>query len=173
MPFGCKNAGMTFQRLLERVLAGLLYDDVYVYIDNILVTGMSWHAHLDKLRAVFERLRQAKLKLRLKKCDFGKSETDYLGYLVNAEGIKINPKKFEKICDFPVPSTKKQIRRFLGMCNYYSKFIWHYSDYAHCLHALTRKNSSFFVDRGLSKIIRIFQTGVVHCPSIKISGLFI
>lgn len=143
MPFGLKNAPMTFQRLLERVLAGLLYDNVYVYIDDILVTGSSWAEHLSKLRAVFYRLRAANLKLKLKKCDFGKIQTDYLGHLVNADGIKVNPNKVEKVQNFVPPTSKSGVRRFLGMCNYYAKFIWRYSDYAQVLHSLTGKNADF------------------------------
>ncbi|MCP3667673.1 MAG: hypothetical protein GY696_35150, partial [Gammaproteobacteria bacterium] len=167
MPFGCKNAGMTFQRLLERVLAGLLYDGVYTYIDDILVTGSTWSSHVAKLRAVFDRLRQAKLKLKLKKCDFGKPETDYLGYLINADLIGVNPKKLEKVCNFLVPNTKKQIRRFLGMCNYYSKFIWNYSDYAQPLHALTQKNAAFEWTENCQKSFEYFKQALCAAPVLR------
>ena len=97
MPFGLKNSAFSFQRLMERVLNGILYKSCMVFIDDVLIIGKTWEEHLQNLRLVFERLASANLKLKLKKCDFGKSQVEYLGFVVTPEGVKVNSSKIDKI----------------------------------------------------------------------------
>ena len=87
MPFGLCNTPATFQRLMETVLAGLVRTCCVVYLDDILVVGRTVEEHLDNLKKVFERLQEAGLRLKLKKCYFLREEVEYLDHVVSADGI--------------------------------------------------------------------------------------
>ena len=105
MPFGASNAPATFQRLMENCLGDLNLSWCVVYLDDIIVFGKSPDELLDRLKGVFEKLRQANLKLKPSKCTFFKQEISYLGHRVSKNGIATDPKKVEvvKIGQFPKP----------------------------------------------------------------------
>ena len=140
MPFGLKNAPATFQRLMANVLAGLPQRVCMDYIDDILVVGQTFEEHLENLRTVLQRLREAGLKLKPSKCDLLKTEVQYLGYVVSADGIKIDPRKTQAVRDFPVPKNVRSLREFLGLTSYYRRFIDGYSRMAKPLYQLTKKD---------------------------------
>ena len=99
--------------------------------------------HLKHICIIFDKLRQYNLKLRLKKCSFHKSETNYLGFVISEEGIKPDQKKIEAIRSLPVPACVKEVRSFIGMCSYYKRFIPNFSQIAEPIIALTRKYVHF------------------------------
>ena len=121
MPFGLKNAAQAFQRLMDTTLRGL--DFVFVYLDDILVASKSKQEHLDHLRQVLERLQTAGLTINLAKCQFGKSAIDFLGHRVDKHGATPLPTKVEAIKNFEKPTTIKGIQEFVGMINFYHKFV--------------------------------------------------
>nr|VZI14922.1 unnamed protein product [Spirometra erinaceieuropaei] len=123
MPFGLRNATQTFQRLIDQVLRGL--DFVYAYIDDLLVASSDTAEHEIHLRQLFERLDSYGVIINAAKCDFGVPSLTFLGHVVDSEGIKPVPDKFSAISTFPVPTTISQLRRFLGMVNYYHRFLPH------------------------------------------------
>ncbi len=147
MPFGVRNGPMVFQRLMERVLAGILYKKCFVYLDDVLLVGITFEEHLQILRQVFERIRQAGLKVKLRKCVFAAPKVPYLGHIVGRDGIRVNPEKVKAIKEnYPnerPPANRIEILRFLGMCGFYSKFIRGYSDLADPLHKISGKKSQF------------------------------
>lgn len=143
MPFGLTNAPATFQRLMEGVLRGLTRKSCLVYIDDILVTGETFSQHLENLRAVFQRLRDANLRLKFKKCKFAELEVDYLGHVVSEVGLSTDPHKVEAIRNFPVPRDLKSLRSFLGLAAYYRHFIPCFSRIATPMYALTKKDVPF------------------------------
>nr|VZI42314.1 unnamed protein product [Spirometra erinaceieuropaei] len=112
MPFGLRNATQTFQRFIDQVLRGL--DFVYAYIDDLLVASSE-----------FERLDSFGVVINAAKCEFGVPSLIFLGHEVNSDGIKPVPEKVSAISTFPVPATINQLRRFLGMVNYYHRFLPH------------------------------------------------
>ena len=140
MPFGLKNVPATFQRLMANVLAGLPQRVCMDYIDDILVVGQTFEEHLENLRTVLQRLREAGLKLKPSKCDLLKTEVQYLGYVVSADGIKIDPRKTQAVRDFPVPTNVRSLREFLGLTSYYRRFVDGYSRMAKPLYQLTKKD---------------------------------
>ena len=121
MPFGLRNAGNTFQRLMDRVGAGL--DFIFIYIDDILVASPDLESHLDHLRQVFERLKEFGLVINPAKCSFGQSSVDFLGHKVSASGVTPLTKHLDAISAFPPPGDRQQLQRFLGMINFYRRFV--------------------------------------------------
>nr|VZI16988.1 unnamed protein product [Spirometra erinaceieuropaei] len=123
MPFGLRNATQTFQRFIDQVLRGL--DFVYAYIDDLLVASSDAAEHEIHLRQLFERLDSYGVIINAAKCEFGVPSLIFLGHEVNSNGIKPVPEKVSAISTFPVPTTISQLRRFLGMVNYYHRFLPH------------------------------------------------
>ena len=121
MPFGLKNAAQTFQRFMDQVLRGL--DFSYVYIDDILIASATAEEHQHHLRLVFERLAHHGLIINPQKCVFGASSVYFLGHLVDSNGIHPLPSKVQAIMDFPQPQSRRQLRTFLGLINFYHRFI--------------------------------------------------
>ena len=143
MPFGLCNALATFQRLMSTVLVGLVPETCLVYIDDIIVMGRSFEEHLTNLGKVLQRLREAGLKLKPQKCYFLKDRVEYLGHIVSAEGVGVDPRKTQAVREFPQPLNLKALRSLLGLASYYRRFIPKFSSVAAPLHALTRKNTQF------------------------------
>ena len=112
MPFGLTNAPATSQRLMEIILNGLAPDCCMVYLDDILVFSKTFEEHPDNLREVFQRLQQAGLCLKPKKCSSIQHSVDYLGYIVPTEGTTTDSKKVNAILDFPVLQDVKGLRLF-------------------------------------------------------------
>ena len=139
MPFGLCNAPATFERLMETVLVGLVWDTCLVYMDDIITFGPSFKVTLDRLRVIFSRLRGANLKLKPKKCQMFRTQVEYLGHEVSAEGIRPSPNKVRSLHSWAMPETLTEIRSFLGFCSYYRRFISQFSAIAAPLIALTRK----------------------------------
>ena len=144
MPFGLCTAPATFQRLMEKVLKGLQWRICVVYLDDVVVFGRTWIELLSRLREVLHRLRLAGLKLKAKKCDFGRQKVAFLGHVVSAEGVSTDPDKVQQVQEWPPPINLKQVRAFLGLTSYYRKYIHGYADIARPMHDLTRKDEPFF-----------------------------
>jgi hypothetical protein len=115
MPFGLKNAPACFQRIMDLVLAGLLWEEVLGYIDDIIIFSRTWESHLATLEQVLQRLETAGLTLKLPKCHFARRELAFLGFVVSAEGVRKDPAKIEAIRTMEAPASAKQLRTFLGL----------------------------------------------------------
>ena len=121
LPFGVASAPAIFQRIMEGILQGL--DNVTVHLDDILVTGKTQKEHLRNLDNVLDRLENAGLRLKRKKCAFMLPSVEYLGHIISAEGLQPTTDKIHAIMEAPVPTDVTQLRSFLGLLNYYSKFL--------------------------------------------------
>ena len=130
MPFGLTNAPATFQRLMENSLRELHLTWCLIYLDDIVVYSKSLEDQITRLRGVFQKLREAHLKLKPSKCSFFKRRLHYLGHIVDAEGIHMDPDKVQDIKDWPAPTTVTGIRQFIGLANQYRRFIKDYSQIA-------------------------------------------
>ena len=109
MPFGLCNAPATFQRLMNAVLAGLQWTSCLVYIDDIIVVGSTFDLHLCNLQKVFERLKQAGLKLQPQKCHFFQRQVQFLGHIISQDGISPDPEKTSKVAQWPVPTSAVEV----------------------------------------------------------------
>ena len=135
-PFGLSQAPAYFQRLVHEVLKGITF--AFGYLDDILIFSPDNKTHLEHLELVFQRLREADLKLKASKCNFFKKHIQYLGHLVSGEGIEPLPEKLEAVRKMPPPTTPKEVRQFLGLVGYYRKFVPKFADIARPLTNLTK-----------------------------------
>ncbi|MEW8092744.1 MAG: reverse transcriptase domain-containing protein [Candidatus Thiodiazotropha endolucinida] len=143
MAFGLTNAPATFQRLMEKVLFGLTPQKCLCYLDDIIILGKTFDQALENLQLVFQRLREANLKLKPKKCFLFQPKVTYLGHVVSEDGITCDPAKIEAVKHWPTPTNKTEIRSILGLIGYYRKFIPDFSARASPLTKLTRKKAKF------------------------------
>ena len=143
MPFGVQGGPSTFQRLMDQLLKGLEHRIALAYLDDIIVFGESPMECVGHLRVVFDRIREANLKLKPKKCEFFKTELLYLGHIVSGTGIRCDPKKIEAVKNWAVPRTIRQTRSFLGTVNYYHRFIENFAHHAQALFAVCGKRKKF------------------------------
>ena len=127
MPFGLTNAPSTFMRLMNEVLKKFLGKCVIVYLDDILIFNKNLEEHLLHIHSVFERLREEKLLINLKKCSLAKRELVYLGFVVSLEGLKMDPEKVKSILEWPTPRSATEVRSFHGLVSFYKKFIKNFS----------------------------------------------
>ena len=123
MPFGLCNAPATQQRFIETVLSGLVWQCCFAYIDDILCYSSTFEQHLADLTKIFQRLRDNDLMLQPAKCSFCKPNFEILGFIATKDGLKPNPKKVEAIQNYPLPTTPKEVERFLGMVTWLKRFI--------------------------------------------------
>ncbi len=117
------NISVTFQRLMNYILHNYLNDFVVVYLDDILVYSDFFDKYLLHLRKVFTKLREVNLVIKLKKCKFGQRKIKFLGYTIGTNGLKTDPENIEKIIKCPVSTDMTGVRKFMGLYNYYRKFI--------------------------------------------------
>ena len=143
MPFGLCNAPATFERLMEQVLAGLPLSTCLVYLDDILVPGCTFEEQIHNLQQVFERLQSAGLKLSPKKCSLFRREVKYLGHVVKKQGVTMDPEKVQAVQEWPRPTNTTEVKRYLGLCSYYRRFIKGFADIAQPLHQCTEKMQPF------------------------------
>ena len=143
MPFGLTNAPATFQRAMNEILADLLWNICMVYLDDIIVYAEDFESHVERLEQVFKTLQEYSVTLRIEKCHFFMTEVHYLGHVVSQQGIKPEEDKIRAVREMEPPGDVTAIRRFIGMCSYYRRFIEDFATVAHPLHELTRKERTF------------------------------
>src|SRR6266540_7040897 len=144
MLFGLINAPATFQRLMNYVLHDYLNDFVVVYLDDILVCSDTFDEYINHLRKVFIKLREANLVIKLKKCKFRQRKIKFLGHTIRTDRLRTDPENIEKIINCPIPTDVTGVRKFMGLCNYYRKFIKSLSKLSKPLRQLLKKNIKFF-----------------------------
>lgn len=121
MPFGLRNAGNTFQRMMDRLALDLPY--VFVYLDDVLIASPDLESHLEHIRVVFGRLRDFGLVFNPAKCMFAKQQVPFLGHIITATGITPLNRHVEAIASFQPPNDKTSLQRFLGLINFFRRFL--------------------------------------------------
>ncbi|XP_070381275.1 uncharacterized protein [Dermacentor albipictus] len=141
LPFGVASAPAIFQREMESLLRGC--HQTVVYFDDILVSGVSEEDHRNNLEEVLRRLSGAGLRLKLQKCVFEATSVEYLGYVIDKHGLHPAPEKVEAIVRAPAPSDTRELQSYLGLLNFYRRFLPNLSAVLHPLHVLLKKGTSW------------------------------
>ncbi|EYC18252.1 hypothetical protein Y032_0028g1760 [Ancylostoma ceylanicum] len=136
-PFGLSTSPAVFQRLMDTVLSGLLGQEVFCYIDDVMICTETKERHLKLLREVCERMRGAGLMLKAQKCVLLQESISFLGHVIDQDGLHMDKKKVEAVLNYPTPRNVKDLRSFLGMASFYRKFCLNFSKTAAPLFKLT------------------------------------
>ncbi|KAL2083807.1 hypothetical protein ACEWY4_021580 [Coilia grayii] len=137
LPFGLTNAPAVFQALVNDVLRDMLNKFVFVFLDDILIFSKSLPEHISHVRNVLQRLLENRLFVKAEKCEFHRDTISFLGFIVSAGTLQMDSSKVRAVVEWPKPSTRKELQRFLGFANFYRRFIRNYSTLAAPLTALT------------------------------------
>jgi len=143
MPFGLKNAGATFQRIIQQILGKHLYNGVINYLDDFIIYSQTYTEHIQRIDQILRLLTDHNIKLKRSKCHFAQSEVTYLGHVVSHNSVKPSAEKIAAVTQFPVPDTLRKVRSFLGLTGYYRRFILDFSQKSRPLTILTRKDTPF------------------------------
>ena len=141
MPFGMKNAPATFQRMVNKLVRDI--DGCEGYIDDVVIFNDNWSDHIRQIERFFQIMREAKLTINLMKSEFGKATVKYLGHIVGQGQVRPLDAKIQTIVKYPIPTSRKELARFLGMAGYYRNFCLNFSDIAAPLTNLLSKKVKF------------------------------
>jgi hypothetical protein len=144
MAFGLCGAPNTFQGAMNETLAPLLRRCALVFFDDILVYSQSFQDHVGHLQQVLSLLAQDRWQVKYSKCSFGQRQIGYLGHVISEQGVATDPSKVSAIEQWLVPQNVKQLMSFLGLAEYYRKFVYHFGIIAKPLTELLKKNVQFF-----------------------------
>ena len=165
MPYGMKNSQATFQRLMTSLLRGM--KNVTAYVDDIVVHNDSWEEHQKSLRELFLRLKEANLTANLSKSVFCRADVTYLGHVVGHGKVKPVDGHVEKMKNFPPPTDKKGVMRFLGMLGYYRRFLPNFSTVAFPLTDLLKKTSKFIWTTPCQEAFESLKTMMCDTPILN------
>ncbi|GJU33705.1 putative reverse transcriptase domain-containing protein [Tanacetum coccineum] len=143
MPFGLTNALAVFMDLMNRVCKPYLDKFVIIFIDDILIYSKNKEEHEEHLKAILELLKKEELYAKFSKCEFWIPKVQFLGHVIDCQGIHVDPAKIESIKDWASPKTPTEIRQFLGLAGYYRRFIEGFSKIAKPMTKLTQKKVTF------------------------------
>ncbi|CAG2241590.1 unnamed protein product [Mytilus edulis] len=143
LPMGLSSSPGSFQLLMDKVLHGLTFNSCLCYLDDVLITSETFEQHLSDLHEVFNRLQAAGLKLGPKKCHFAQKSCLFLGHLISKDGIQPPPDRITAVQEYPSPRSVRELRRALGLLNWFKKFIPNFSAEIEPLTKLLRKNAKF------------------------------
>ena len=139
MPYGLTGAPATFQRLLDKLIGPEMEPHAFAYLDDIVIVTPTFEEHLDWLERVLSKITAAGLTINPEKCEFCRSQVRYLGFILQRDGLTIDPDKAKPIFEYPAPRNLKQLRRFLGMSSWYRRFIPHFATVSEPLTRLLKK----------------------------------
>ncbi|GJV98959.1 putative reverse transcriptase domain-containing protein [Tanacetum coccineum] len=143
MPFGLTNVPVVFMDLINRVCKPYLDKFVIVFIDDILIYSRNEEEHANHLRMILELLKKEKLYAKFSKCDFWIRIVQFLGHLIDSQGLHVDPAKIEAVKNWASPTTPMEVRQFLGLVGYYRRFIKDFSKITKSLTELTQKNKKY------------------------------
>jgi len=165
LPFGLKNAPSHFSKIMFQALGDLNF--VKIYLDDITIHSKSFDLHLEHVSTVLERLRQANLKLNGDKCTWFAQEVALLGHIVNTSGIHMDPKKIQAIQAMLPPTNVKQVQQFLGICNYYRKFIAEFAKISQPIAELVRKEIPFVWSTACNEAFVRLKSMLLEFPILR------
>ena len=168
MPFGLTNAPAAFMYLMHRVFQPYLDNFVVVFVKNLLIYSQSEEEHEDHLMIVLQALREHKLYAKFSKCEFWLTEVKFLGHVLSASGVSVDPEKVKAVMSWERQKSVFEIRSFLGLAGYYRKFIEDFSRLAAPMTRLTRKEVKFEWDDLCEKAFQELKMRLTTAPILII-----
>ncbi|GBG60192.1 hypothetical protein CBR_g3436 [Chara braunii] len=168
MSFGLTNAPTTFQRYMNDLFRPWLDRFIVVYLDDILVFNKTLEEHEGHLRQILSKLRESNLKINPKKCEWAKTQVLYLGHVLDGDGIRPEDNKIASIRDWPTPKTFTELRSFLGLTNYYRKFVRNFSTIAAPLRRLLKKETICKWDQDCTSTFKKLKKALIKYPVLKV-----
>ena len=169
--FGLTNAPATFQQVMNNMFGSRIGESVLVYLDDILVFSRTAEEHLKHLEDVLAVLRQNQFKAKLSKCQFNRPELNFLGHVVSRDGLKVDDRKIKVVRDWPVPTDLHKLRAFLGLANYFRRFIQGYSSLVAPLTSLTRADVPWHWDSVCQAAFEGVKVALTNAPVLKLPEL--
>lgn len=171
MAFGLTGAPATFLEAMNETLAPLLRKCVLVFFDDILIYSDNLEHHLEHIQQVLTLLIRDCWQVKLSKCVFAKNSISYLGHIIGADSIAIDPSKIVAIQSWPSPSSVKELRNFLGLAGYYRRFVRHFGVISRPLTDLLRKNTLFVWTPDHESAFQALKTALVSAPVLALPDL--
>ncbi|XP_048613491.1 uncharacterized protein LOC111211802 [Brassica napus] len=168
MPFGLTNAPSTFMRLMNHILRSFIGHFVVVYFDDILIYSKNLDDHKIHLKSVLDVLRKEKLFANLEKCSFGTDHVVFLGFVVGADGLRVDEEKIKAIRDWPSPTTVGEVRSFHGLAGFYRRFVQDFSTIAAPLTEVIKKNMGFKWEQAQEEAFQILKGKLTHAPLLTL-----
>ncbi|GJV50497.1 putative reverse transcriptase domain-containing protein [Tanacetum coccineum] len=168
MPFGLTNAPAVFMDLMNRVCKPYLDKSVIVFIDDILIYSRNKEEQADHLRIILELLKKEKLYAKFSKCDFWISIVQFLGHIIDSQGIHVDPAKIEAFKTWASPTTPTEVRQFLGLAGYYQRFIKDFSKIAKSLTELTQKNKKYIWGEDQESAFQLLKQKLCKAPILAL-----
>lgn len=176
MPFGLTNAPAVFQHFINDILFPVLDKYAFAYIYDILIFSNTFEDHISHVKNVLKLLIQNNLYCKITKCEFFKSSLELLGYIISDKGISMCNDKVSVILNWPIPKSVNELQQFLGLSNFYRRFIKNFADVAKPLHNLTKKNTPFVWTTTHNKAFNTLKNQFCSAPTLAVpdpSGPFI
>ena len=167
MSFGLKNAGATYQRMATTLFHDMMYKEIEVYVDDMMVKSITRVDHFEALDRFLARVEKYNLRLNPKKCVFGVTSGKLLGHIVSQRGIEVDPDKVKAIQNMPVPKTEKEVRGFLGKIQYISRFISRLTTICEPIFKLLRKGQKVEWDEQCQKAFDTIKHYLVNSPVLQ------
>ena len=164
LPFGLTAAPATFQRLMERVLHGLHWKTLLLYLDDVIVIGDNFNNHLSHLEEVLARFKLAGLKLKPAKCHLFQTKVTYLGHVVSQDGVATDPEKVSAVADWPVPNNLKELQAFVGTAGYYRQYVESFASKARPLTKLNNPSTKFYWDEQCQNAFETIKQSLLTAP---------
>ncbi len=164
LPFGLCNAPACFERLMEKVLAGLHWKSCLLYLDDIISHATTFDGAINRLEEVFQRLKDANLKVGPDKCHLFQKKVTYLGHVVSEDGIATDESKISAVVTWPTPENLTETRSWLGFTSYYRRFIKGYAEIAKPLYRLTEKNAPFSWTPQCNEAFKKLKEALITAP---------
>ena len=168
MPFGLSNAPSTFMRVMNQSLRPFIGKFVVVYFDDILIFSKSLAEHLEHLEAVLLILRRDQFYATMKKCEFGSPKVHFLGYIVSAEGLAVDPSKVDAIKTWPTPSTLSETRSFHGLASFYRRFVPQFSSLMAPLTDCIRRDGVFAWTPAAATAFETIKSKLISAPILAL-----
>ena len=167
IPFGLTGGPALWQRFINDLLWEYLNDFCTVYLDDILIYNTSMKKHRQHVRKVLTKLREAGIQANVDKCEFHVTKTKYLGLIVSTKGIKMDPSKVDTIKSWDTPTCVREVRSFIGFCNFYRQFISNFLKIAEPLNTFTKKDVKFEWSVECDRAFKSLKQRVCEAPILK------